>query len=180
MNVIGICGSPREGGNTKLLLEAAIQALGEPGEIVDLAKTEIKPCNGCMDCQKGRPCPIEDGMKPLYAKLAAADVLFIATPTYFTMPSAQCKAFMDRCLPFYFDGKMKGKVGAAFVVSASDGQEHCSSAIRNFFDALEMFSAGAVHGKGAEPRDVKRDLKGMREAGELALKAKEMLALTKR
>jgi multimeric flavodoxin WrbA len=180
MKVIGICGSPREGGNTRLLLEAALQGTGETFELVELAKTEVRPCNGCMDCQKGRPCPIEDGMKSLYEKLASADALLVATPTYFSAPSAQCKAFMDRCLPFYFDGKLRGKVGAAVVVSASGGHEHCASVLREFFDQLGLHYAGAVLAKGAEPRDVKRDLKGMREAGELALRVKELRALTAR
>jgi multimeric flavodoxin WrbA len=179
MNVIGICGTPRENGNTKILLETALQAAGG-GELVELAKTEVKPCNACMDCHKGRVCPIEDGMKPLYAKLAAADLIFVATPTYFSAPTAQTKAFMDRCLPFYWDRKLEGKVAASFIVSAEDGQEHCAAALREFFDGLGMFYAGSAHAKASEPRDVKRDLKGLRAAGELAEKAKALSERTKR
>jgi multimeric flavodoxin WrbA len=180
MNVIGICGTPRENGNTKILLESALQATGEQFEIVEIAKSEIKPCNACMDCHKGRACPIEDAMKPLYAKLAAADLVFIATPTYFSAPSAQAKAFMDRCLPFFFDRRLEGKVGASLVISASDGHEHCAAAMREFFDHLGMFYAGSAHAKASEPRDVKRDLKGLREAGELGERAKKMRQATNR
>jgi multimeric flavodoxin WrbA len=180
MNVIGICGTPRENGNTKILLESALQETGEQTELIELAKTEVKPCNACMDCAKGRTCPIEDGMKPLYQKLAAADIIFIATPTYFSAPTAQTKAFMDRCLPFFFDRKLAGKVGASLIISASDGHEHNAAALREFFEQLGMFYSGSAHARASEPRDVKRDLKGLREAGELAVKAKEMRALTKR
>jgi multimeric flavodoxin WrbA len=180
MNVVGICGTPRENGNTKILLESALQETGEAFEMVELAKTEIKPCNGCMDCSKGRTCPIEDGMKPLYQKLAAADLIFVATPTYFSAPTAQTKAFMDRCLPFFFDKKLAGKIGASLIISASDGHEHNAAALREFFEQLGMFYAGSAHAKASEPRDVKRDLKGLREAAELAVKAKELRTLTKR
>ena len=49
------------------------------------------------------------GMQELYKKLPKADVIVLASPTYFANVTGLMKIFFDRCLPLYLSEKLKGK-----------------------------------------------------------------------
>ena len=67
MKIIGICGSPRHGGNTEFMLKEALKATKEKGaktELIFLADKDIKHCEGCTPkCED--LCKIEDDMKQI-------------------------------------------------------------------------------------------------------------------
>jgi hypothetical protein len=65
MKVLGISGSPRQGGNTDILVQTALGVLDEQGiqtEFLSLADRPIKPCMACLGCAKadGLRCVQED------------------------------------------------------------------------------------------------------------------------
>jgi multimeric flavodoxin WrbA len=122
VKVLGVLGSPRQGGNTDLLLEAALKGAAEAGaevEKVALDRLDIRPCTACDGCRDGVRCVIDDDMTALYGKVERADIIILASPVYFDAVTAQTKAFIDRCQLFWYRKyvlKMKGKSrGSAFV-----------------------------------------------------------------
>jgi len=99
MQVLGIIGSPRIGGNTEVLVDEVLAGAKEAGasiERVILNKLEIKPCQACNSCYKTGNCAQKDDMKPLLEKLVQSDLWILGTPIYWWGPTAQFKAFLDR------------------------------------------------------------------------------------
>lgn len=129
IKVLGICGSPVVGGNTEKYLEVALQAAAEkPGvktELLSLAQKKIQGCIHCNWCLRKQDadkiCAIDDDMTAIYPKLMEADVIFWATPVYFTRLSGQLACMMDRVRAIfhgkYYQGRMKYKIGSAFAVA---------------------------------------------------------------
>lgn len=99
-NIVILVGSVRRDGNTQTLAEAFAAGAGgrHQVEICSVADYAVRPCTGCNCCftQEGNRCVQQDDMQRLYPKLAAADVLVIASPVYFYGVSAQLKAVIDR------------------------------------------------------------------------------------
>lgn len=102
-NVVIISSTPRAGGNSEILAtefaNGAIKA-GNKVEMIYLRNYDLKYCQGCYACTKGK-CIHDDGMEQLAQKLVAADVIVFATPVYFYSMSGQLKVFIDRLMPVY-------------------------------------------------------------------------------
>ncbi len=101
MNIVVLSGSPRRGGNTDLLVEAFVRGASPRHRVavVSVHDYAVRPCMGCNACflRDDHVCCQDDDMAVVYAKLAAADMLVIASPVYFYGLSAQLKAVIDRC-----------------------------------------------------------------------------------
>lgn len=163
IRVLGICGSPVVNGNTETFLNQALIAAGEmPGvttELISLARMDIKDCIHCNFCLRkqteGKFCSQQDGMTELYAKVLAADVLFLASPVYIGRLSGRMACFLDRLRAFVFGnvygGRLKDRVGAGFVVSwlRNLGPETTAHTLFDFFLGLEMLPVGPPHGFGS-------------------------------
>jgi multimeric flavodoxin WrbA len=99
MKVLGICGSPRRGGNTELLLDRALEGATSAGaevEKVILNELNFSPCQECGDCDETGECTTQDDMQALYQKLEEADGIILASPIFFGSLSAQTKMMIDR------------------------------------------------------------------------------------
>ncbi len=124
--VLGVLGSPRVGGNTDLLLDAALEGAAETGakvEKITLSKLNISPCTACGGCADGVRCVIDDDMTSLYPKLEEADVILLASPVYFYGVTAQMKTFIDRAQLFWVQKfvlhyRFKKRKGAFLSVGA--------------------------------------------------------------
>jgi multimeric flavodoxin WrbA len=105
VNILGIAGSPRAGGNTEVLLEAMLSGAAEEGaetEAVHLRTCAINPCTGCERCRKDLTCTrFYDSMHLLYPKIEAADGIILGSPTYNYNITPEMKAFIDRLYPYY-------------------------------------------------------------------------------
>ncbi len=100
LKLMGILGSARQGGNTELLLQSALegaQAAGAEFELVRLASLKIDPCMNCGGCDEDGLCVQQDDMQGLFEKLLNYDIIILASPIYFMGLSAWTKAFIDRC-----------------------------------------------------------------------------------
>lgn len=134
MKLLILNGSPnREEGNTHKFLQpfvAEAQKLGAEVETVLVADLNIEHCRGCFSCWKSRgDCIIEDDMRWLLPKMAAAEVLVIGAPLYVYHLPAALKAIVDRTIPLaspmqeVVDGESRhlaghaGGVGAMLLVS---------------------------------------------------------------
>ena len=99
MRVLGIAGSPRAGGNSAALLDAALDGARERGNQTDrvwLRKLAVSPCTACDGCRRGPICIVHDDMDGIYAALHHADVVVVATPIYFYNMSGWVKAMVVR------------------------------------------------------------------------------------
>ncbi len=99
MNVIGINGSPRIGGNTDILLDRALEGARNNGaktEKIILNTLHISPCQECENLRDDGSCIIEDDFQPVYKKIEQSDAIILASPIFFGFLSAQAKMMIDR------------------------------------------------------------------------------------
>ena len=97
--IVILTGSPRPEGNTAALAKAFAEGAAQRHEVVTLpvAQMKIVPCRGCNSCfHNGNHCVQQDEMARVYAELAEAEVLVIASPVYFYGISAQLSAVINR------------------------------------------------------------------------------------
>ncbi len=102
MNVVIISGSPRVKGNSDILCDELIRGAKESGhetEKISLREKEVNYCKACYACFQTGRCVQKDDMEDIIHKVKTADVLVLASPTYFMTMSGQMKTFIDRLLP---------------------------------------------------------------------------------
>jgi multimeric flavodoxin WrbA len=124
--VLGIAGSPRRGGNTELLLDAALAGAVEQGAEVRkvvLSALDFSGCTSCGGCSEGDDCVLDDDLRQVYELLDRADAVILASPLYFEGLSSQSKALIDRGQVYWVrkfalhrDGKKRR--GAVIAVGA--------------------------------------------------------------
>jgi multimeric flavodoxin WrbA len=151
--ILAVVGSPRKGGNTDLLVSrmvAGATAANAQVEVVRLGELQIRECDGCHACWKGRPCSKQDDMLALYPKIAASEAIVFATPVYWYGPTALMKGFIDRFV--YFNGEanrpmIRGKRAAVAIV-LEEAHEPTWRPVVEFFEKslayLEMKPAGTI------------------------------------
>lgn len=104
MKIIAFLGSPREGGNTELLLNEAIRGIEESGfnvQIFNLNQMNIMPCQNCGGCEETGTCVYDDDMSQVYEAIRTADRIILSSPIFFFSVSAQAKMMIDRCQAFW-------------------------------------------------------------------------------
>jgi len=104
MKVIALLGSPRENGNTELLLREVIRGVEESGlkvKVFRLNKMNIMPCQNCGGCEETGCCIYEDDMVQIYDAIRRAERIILASPIFFFGLSAQAKIMVDRCQAFW-------------------------------------------------------------------------------
>ena len=151
MNILIFQGSPRENGNTELLLKSICQGIEQAQqqyEFIRLAKLDIHPCIGCGSCEKNGVCVLKDDMQDLYIKISQADRIVIGSPVYFYNVTAQTKIFIDRCQALWSRkyvlkqdiGSQSDRRGYLVSVAATKGErifEGVRLTARYVFDAMD-------------------------------------------
>jgi multimeric flavodoxin WrbA len=172
MKVIAFNGSARKKGNTRILVDTVFDVLKTEGietELVSLAGEKIKGCTACMQCfeKRDQNCSgVEDFINGCIAKMARADGIILASPTYFANVSAEMKALIDRAglVAFANPGLLRHKVGAAVTVAQRTGASQAFMAMNTFFACFEMFTVGANYPNmaiGLNKGDVEKDAQGL-------------------
>jgi multimeric flavodoxin WrbA len=173
MKVLAVNGSPREGGNTSVLIDRVLAKLRGSGietEVYQLGGREIHGCRACYACFKnkdGRCSQDDDVANEVIAKMAAADGIILASPTYFSDLTPELKALIDRAgfVGMANAGMFKRKVGAAVVAVRRAGGIHVFDSINHFFLISQMIVPGSRYwnvGIGREKGEVAGDEEGMR------------------
>ncbi|MBL7177435.1 MAG: flavodoxin family protein [Desulfobacteraceae bacterium] len=160
MKVLGIYGSPREGGNSDQLLDKALEGARSAGaETKAIYPRDLKMC-GCLECggcDKTGKCVVEDDMQSIYPLLEEADIIFLASPIFFYGITAQAKALIDRSQAMWSKRMLEkspeerkqydGGRGYLIVVGATRGKnlfEGVQLTAKYFFDALDMSYDGGI------------------------------------
>ena len=151
--ILAVVGSPRKGGNTEILvakIAAGRRRRGPRSRRSVWASVQIRECDGCHACWRGRPCSKDDDMRLLYPKIAASETIVFGTPVYWYGPTALMKAFIDRFV--YFNGEanrpmIRGKRAVVAIV-LEETHEQTWRPVVEFFEKslayLEMKLAGTI------------------------------------
>lgn len=167
MKVLLFNGSPHPHGCTYTALHEIEGVLHKHGIDTELVHVGTKPVAGCIACGKCRSTArcifTEDGVNALAARLDEFDALIVGAPVYYSGPSAQSTAFLDR-LFYSAGGKLHGKPGAAVVSCRRGGASASYDRLNKYFGISSMPIVTSqywnqVHGNTAE--EVLRDEEGM-------------------
>jgi len=184
MNILLLNGSPRQGGNTDLLLEQVAQGIHQAGfraEHIHLAQQTIHPCIGCGQCEKNGQCIFEDDMVALYEKIDRANRIVVGSPIYFYGVTAQTKIFIDRCQALWSRKYLLGAIkpererrrGYFISVAATDGGkifEGAKLTVRYGFDAMEFSYNGELLVKGVDAKgDILKRAYSLKQAQQLGV-----------
>lgn len=100
MKITALLGSPRAGGNSASMAMRFIEQaakLGAETTVFQLNRMSYKGCQGCYACKKTlNHCVLKDDLTEALNSVKDADVVFLASPVYFSDISAQLKGFIDR------------------------------------------------------------------------------------
>ena len=180
--ILAVVGSPRKRGNTDILVSKiaeGAEAAGGRVERIYLGDLDIRECDGCHACWRGRPCSKNDDMCRLYPKIAACDAIVFGTPVYWYGPTALMKALIDRFV--YFNGQanrpaVRGKRAVVALVLEETSESTWKPVVEFFEKSLaylemllaETIVAPGVGEKGAIRREPQRLEEAYRLGGRLA------------
>lgn len=156
MKALCINGSPRANGNTAFVLGKVCAGLADGGAEVTaftLGELDIRYCRGCKTCAKTSACVIRDDMDRLHAELRVADIVVIASPSYWGDVTGQLKVFIERCTPLLHGDFPAGKRGLAVAIRAGQRREenqHLIDTIHHYFGHLAIEPAGAFTMEGID------------------------------
>ena len=148
-------GSPRQGGNTEILLDKALAGAAEAGaktEKIVVCDYDISGCIECNDCYESGTCTIGDEMDDIYDAIERADRIIFASPMFFMGVTSQAKAVIDRCqcfwaLKYILKEKLSRptdapvRYGTFISVGGTSGEnlfEGSKLTIKYFFDAIDV------------------------------------------
>ena len=177
--VLGIVGSPRKGGNTEIIVENALEAarsVGAETEMVLLSEQRVEPCTACDVCGKTGECVIKDDFMHVFERMAAADGIIMASPSYYESMSSQMKALIDRAGTYNTSAKGRtvfdGKVAGAMSVARRTGLANVWTQQLLFILSQKMIVPGITsyaNAIGGDPGDVLKDEEGMRTSRDLGI-----------
>jgi len=154
INVLGISTSPRNNGNSDLLLNQALagaESTGANVEYLRLNDFNISPCIECNSCYATGKCILKDDYQQLLEKLLNTDRLIFATPIFFMNVCAQAKILIDRCQclwarkyvlrqPLFADGP-RDRRAMVIAVGGSKSVKQFDSirwTFKAYFDSLQI------------------------------------------
>lgn len=175
MKIIAINGSHRKG-NIEFMLGLILDSAkghGAETELIELRKKKISFCGAGDDCcPKTKECNIKDDVPEIERKLEEADILILASPAYFSNVSARMKNFMDRCNPYWFNKKLKGKKVFLLGVGGSG-----DSSINKMLDIMKEFARilgmeliGTYYAKADKVDELKDNQKVIKELQGIGVK----------
>jgi len=158
--VLGIVGSPRQGGNTDVLVQEILAGAADTGaqtEVIHLGGLRIEPCRACNACRHTSECVISDDMLSVIKLMKNSDAWVLGTPVYWWGPTAQFKAFLDRWYMFDQRRAIFRHRKVAFAIPSGGGSSyahHTAGILEEVAAYLGMdhrgtLLAGGAGGKGA-------------------------------
>ena len=141
--VLGVVGSSRRNGNTHILVSKILEGAKDAGgkaELLLLKDMNIKDCDGCHACWKGKPCSKKDDMNGIYPKIIESDIIVFGTPVYWYGPTALMKAFLDRFVFFNCPENretIKGKTAVLAIPFEEENPEAADLLVGMFEKSLD-------------------------------------------
>jgi len=139
--ILGICGSPRKG-NSEFALKFLfdnIKGKSTEKELVLLRNLKINYKDSLIS-DKIQSGYMKDDIDKVLNKMKSADIIILATPTYFDMPPSLMKILIDRTSPFYSKKTLKGKKAILICCGeAKVGEGSIERNIRNLESACRSY-----------------------------------------
>ena len=173
LKVLLLNGSPRQDGNTFILLREAASQLEKNGiesEIFQLGMGDIHGCADCGGCHRTGKCIFDDAVNQIATKMRSCDAIIVGSPVYYGMPAGQVLAALQR-LAYSAGGVLQGKPAAAVTVCRRGGATAAFQALQMAFQMLNMPIVTSQYWNiayGAAKGEVSRDEEGMQTMRVLA------------
>lgn len=165
MKAICIIGSPRSNGSSGIIMDKIIDGMKEVG--IDscrycLGKMKINFCYGCKKCYEvGGICVQRDDMDIIMKDLYDADVVIIASPSYWGDITGQLKVFFDRNTPYSDTNENRisfptGKKGISVAIRAGQTDRenlHIIESIEHYYGHLGIEPIGRLSIRGVDTVD---------------------------
>ena len=149
--ILILSASPRKYGNSDILCQQFMKGAEDAGnqvELLSLYDKNIGFCRACYACFKTGKCVLKDDMAEILGKIQAADVLVVATPTYFLTMNGKRKHTIDRFLPKWQD---LGGHDVYIIITGHDGREGLKlvgEELTTIFSYLGNEIKGVIWGEG--------------------------------
>jgi multimeric flavodoxin WrbA len=168
MKVLGIYASPRQGGNSDLLLDKALDGAAAAGaeiQRVYIRDLDISGCQECGGCDQTGSCVIPDEMNNIYPLLWESEIIFLSSPIFFYGIPGPAKILIDRSQALWSKRMLEkspderkrydhGK-GYLIAVGATKGKnlfEGVELTAKYFFDALDKSYEGGLFLRAVEKK----------------------------
>lgn len=172
MRAVGLCGSPRAGGNTETLVRRCLGGLEQAGwevQFVPLGSREVQPCRACYACMQRRDgtcAQTGDHFAEVFGAMREAAVIVVGSPVYFGSATPQIMALLDRA---GFVSRASGnllsrKVGGPIVVARRAGQNFTFAQLLMWYMINDMVVPGSSYWNvafGREAGTVTNDEEGL-------------------
>jgi len=150
--ILGVIGSPRKRGNTHILVSRILDGAEEEGAVTEslfLNDLNVRECDGCHACWKGKQCSKKDDMNNIYPKVIQSDIIIFGTPVYWYGPTALMKCFIDRFV--YFNcpenrAKIRGK-SAIIAIPFEEEDPKTADLLVKFFRKSLQYLEMKLNGK---------------------------------
>lgn len=192
ISALAISGSPREQGNTAILLQRCLDRLaseGISGELVTLIGKTVRGCNACNACAETRDggCPgiSDDDFQPYFDKMVKADIIIVGSPVYFGSATPELMALLDRAgyVSRFSGNLLSRKLGGPIAVARRAGHNFTFAQLLMWYMINDMVVPGSSYWNVALAREagsVSEDREGLatvdRFADNLAWLAKQTVA----
>ena len=149
--IVILSASPRKMGNSDILCQQFKKGAEESGnsvEQINLYDKNIGFCRACYACFKTGECVLQDDMADILEKMQSADVIVVATPTYFLTMNGMLKTTIDRFLPKWQD---LGGHDVYLIITGHDGKyglRLVGEELTQIFENLGNNIKGIIWGEG--------------------------------
>ena len=149
--IVILSSSPRKMGNSDILcqqLKKGAEEAGNSVEQINLYDKNIGFCRACYACFKTGRCVLQDDMSEILEKTQSADVIVVATPTYFLTMNGMLKTTIDRFLPKWQD---LGGHDVYLIITGHDGKNGLrlvGEELTKIFENLGNNIKGIIWGDG--------------------------------
>jgi len=116
-------------------------ARGAEVEHIRLRDVSMETCTGCLECEETGECIFDDEFNnSIIPQIKGCDLLILATPVYFNMPTSKMKAFIERTNPICEFLSENPKRAAIFLVGQADLQsiESAEKCLREYCEIMGM------------------------------------------
>ena len=165
--VLILSASPRKNGNSDILCHQLMKGAEDAGhqvEMISLYDKNIGFCRACYACFRTGKCVLKDDMAEILDKMQAADVLVVATPTYFLTMNGMLKNTIDRFLPRWQE---LGGHEVYLIITGHDGRQGLQlvgEELTSIFESLGNEIKGIIWGEKVWQKGEVTDTAAMDEA----------------
>ncbi len=182
VDILGISGSPRAGGNTTIMVQRALDSAQEAGakvKLIELGDKKIEVCDHLGKCYEIGECIIEDDLNRIADDMKKAEGIILGSPAYTASVPGLMKNLLDRTGRFV---SLRGKVGAPLVVGRRSGMTMVVLELMFFMYVKEMILAGSPSwpvGFSLHPGDVLGDTEALKAAEYTGERMAELVSIFK-